>query len=82
VKDLLRIAVNLSQLDAVIDVEPAALQRIHQGQEAVVVIGESGGESFPGTVREIRKGQVVVGFASPSPAVRPGLTAQVRLRLT
>jgi len=32
-------------------------------------------------VREIKAGRVFVDFTSPSPAVKPGLTAQVKIKL-
>lgn len=80
-KDLFQIAVELSSLEVVVEPEPPVLERIRPGQEAVIQVAEIPGEGLPGKVREIKSGQVVVEFVSPSPAVRPGLTAQVRIKL-
>jgi hypothetical protein len=33
-------------------------------------------------VREIKESRVFVEFTSPDPAVKPGMTAQVRIKLT
>jgi multidrug resistance efflux pump len=80
-KDLFQIAVELSSLEVVVEPEPPVLERIRPGQEAVIQVAEIPGEGLPGKVREIKSGQVVVEFVSPSPAVQPGLTAQVRIKL-
>jgi multidrug resistance efflux pump len=81
VKDLFQIAVDLDWLEVVLEPEPPVLERIRPGQEALVQVAEIPTEGLPGKVREIKNGEVVVDFASPSPAVRPGLTAQVRIKL-
>lgn len=79
--DLLQLAADLSSLQVVLDPEPPVLERIHPGQVAGVRVAEFPNEEFPGTVREIRGTQVIVEFISPSPAIKPGLTAQVRIKL-
>ena len=78
--DLFQIAVNLNQLVVVLSPDPKALERIRPGAPALIQIAEAP-EGITATVREVKSGQVFVDFTSPSPAVRPGLTAQVRLRL-
>ena len=78
--DLFEIAVNLSALQVAVSPDARTLPRIHSGQQAVIEIVEAPG-GIPGTVREVKEGQVLVDFSSPSPLVRPGLTAQVRIRL-
>jgi len=80
-KDLFQIAVDLSLLEAVVVPEPALLRRLRLGQEALVVLAEAPGEGLPGFVRMVAADEVVIEFTSPSPAVRPGLTAQVRIKL-
>jgi HlyD family secretion protein len=80
-KDLFQIAVDLSLLEAVVEPEPPVLARLRPGQQALVVLAELPGEGVPGTVREVKAGEVVVEFTTPSPAVRPGLTAQVQIKL-
>jgi HlyD family secretion protein len=80
VKDLFQIATELTSLEAVVEPEPPVLARIHAGQEAAILMAELP-QVIPGLVREIKAGQVIVEFASPGPAVRPGLSAQVRIKL-
>jgi HlyD family secretion protein len=77
---LFQIAVNLTQLQVVLSPDPKTLERIHPGAPAVIQIAEAP-EAITATVREVKSGQVFVDFTSPSPAVHPGLTAQVRLKL-
>jgi multidrug resistance efflux pump len=79
--DLFQIAVNLSQLEVALELPPPDRKRIRPGQEAVVHVAEMAGEALSGKVREIRDGQVIVEFVNPNPAVKPGTTAQVRIRL-
>ena len=78
--DLFEIAVNLSTLQVAVSPDARILPRIHSGQQAVIEIVEAPG-GIPGTVREVKEGQVLVDFSSPSPLVRPGLTAQVKIKL-
>ncbi len=80
VADLFQIAVNVSALEAVVEPEPAALARVHVGQPAVLTVAEAP-DAIQGKVKEVQGTQVVVEFTSPSPAVRPGMTAQVRIPL-
>jgi HlyD family secretion protein len=78
--DLFEIAADLSQLAVAIQPGAAALKRIRRGQDALVFVADLPG-AIPATVKEIRTGDLVVGFVSPSAVIRPGMTAQVRLRL-
>ena len=79
-KDLLQIAVDLSALEVAVDADPRVLAQVKQGQEALILVAEAP-SGIPGTVREIKAGRVFVDFTSPSPAVKPGLTAQVKIKL-
>jgi len=81
-RSLLRIATDLSSLLVVLEPEPPVLERIAPGQPAWVILTELGNEPVQGSVKEIRGADVIVEFVNPSPAVRPGLTAQVRIKLT
>ncbi|HEU0140218.1 MAG TPA: efflux RND transporter periplasmic adaptor subunit [Bryobacteraceae bacterium] len=82
IPDLLRIATELNSLQVTVMPDVASLPYIHPGQPAVVQLPEAANEALPGQVLEVRDGTVVVVFQSPTPAVKPGLTAQVRLKLT
>jgi HlyD family secretion protein len=79
-KDLFEIAVDLSQLEVVFQPDAATLKRIRPGQDALLYAADFPGV-IPGRVKEIKGGEATVEFISPSPAIRPGMTAQVRLRL-
>jgi multidrug resistance efflux pump len=79
-KDLVVIAVDLSALEVVVDADPKTAQRIHQGQPALIEVAEAP-SAIEGAVREIKSGQVFVDFTSPSAAIKPGLTAQVKFKV-
>jgi multidrug resistance efflux pump len=81
VQDLFQIAVDLAALEAVIQPDAVALSRMRAGQEAVIsVAGVS--DAIVTRITEIRGNEVMIRFVSPSPAVRPGSTAQVRIKLS
>jgi multidrug resistance efflux pump len=80
-QDLVQLATDLGALQVVVEPPPSVVSRLRPGQEAIVQVAEAANEALPGSIKEINEGRVVVTFASPNPAVRPGLTAQVRLRL-
>jgi HlyD family secretion protein len=79
--DLLQIATDLSSLQAVADVSPAFAGRVTPGTDVTVVIAELGGETLAGKVLKVEDGRIFAEFANPNPAVRPGLTAQMRIKL-
>jgi multidrug resistance efflux pump len=79
-KDLFEIAVDLSQLAVEIQPDPAALKRLRPGMDALLFVADFPG-AIPGTVKEVRAADAIVEFTSPSAVIRPGMTAQVRLRL-
>jgi multidrug resistance efflux pump len=80
VPDFFVLAANLTALQAVVEPDPSFLPRIKPGQIAAIHIAESADE-LPGMVREVKGNQVLVDFVSPGPAVKPGLSAQVRILL-
>jgi membrane fusion protein (multidrug efflux system) len=79
--DLFRIATDLSTMRAIVEVLPGAAARIHPGQPATVSIAEMG-DTVQGQVLTVEGGKVTIEFANPNPLVKPGLTAQVRIKLT
>lgn len=81
VRDLLTLAVDLTQLQVALDAEPPVLRRIKGGEPALVQVAEMAGQGLPGTVVGVKDGRIVVEFASPDPAVKPGLGAHVRIKL-
>jgi multidrug resistance efflux pump len=82
IKDLFQIATDLSLMEAVAEPGATELARIKPGQEAFIALAESPDELLPGLVKKIEQGRVTIEFKSPNPAIKPGLTAQVRIKLT
>jgi multidrug efflux pump subunit AcrA (membrane-fusion protein) len=81
IPDFLQIAVDLGRLEVVFDMPPDVATRLKPNYALAVVLAEMGGEPLQGAVKSVTGSQVVAVFASPNPAVRPGVTAQVRIRL-
>ena len=79
--DLFQIAVDLSRLEIAVEPEPPELARIHPGMPALVYLAEIPHEALPAAVKEVKDGRVVVEFISPTPAIMPGLSAQVTIKL-
>jgi HlyD family secretion protein len=80
--DLFQIASDISVLQAVADASSAQIGKIKQGQPATVTLAEMAGEVLQGTVLKAENGKVTVEFANPNALVKPGLTAQIRIKLT
>jgi len=79
-KDLFQIATQLSLLEVTLEPDPPTLSRIQPGQPALVSLPDQGSDGMPGTVKSKQGDQVVVEFTNPNPAVKPGMTAQVRIK--
>ena len=80
-EDFIQIAVKLNELQVALDPPPPVLAKVKVGQQAMVRVAESN-EELPAKVREVKAGQVFVEFSSPNPAaIKPGLTALVRIKL-
>ena len=80
VTDFFTIAVNIAVLQAVVEADPSVQPRIKEGQQAVVRVAEFN-EDLGGVVRDVKGSTVVVEFASPTPDIKPGLTARVKIKL-
>jgi HlyD family secretion protein len=81
-QDLFQIATDTSVLTVVVEPSPADLARIKAGQSAAVYVADVPDESLSGRVISVESGKVVVEFANPSALVKPGQTAQVRIKVT
>ncbi len=81
--DLFQIATDIYALEVVVEPPPPMLKRIHPGQQALVSVLDLQTGGMPGGVKEVKdkEGQVIVEFTSTIPAVRPGMRADVRLKL-
>jgi multidrug resistance efflux pump len=80
VTDLFQISTDPAALEVVGSVEPRLADRIRAGQLADIEITGAPGATT-GVVREVKAGQVFVDLTSPSPAIKPGMTARVRIKL-
>jgi multidrug resistance efflux pump len=81
-KDMFQIATDLGALAVVIEPATAALARIKPGQPVSVYVADLPNEALPGQVKKIENGQVTVEFTSPTTVIKPGATAQVKIKLT
>jgi multidrug resistance efflux pump len=79
--DFFQIAVDLSLLEITVDPEPPVLKVLKVGQPALIVIAGLPGEGILGSVKAQEGTQVIVPFTSPNPSIKPGQTAQVRIKL-
>jgi multidrug resistance efflux pump len=79
--DLFRIATAMSAMEVIVEPTPPQLARIRAGQAAAIHLAEVS-DAIEGTVREVVGSQVIVDFISPTPLIKPGLTAQVTIKLT
>jgi HlyD family secretion protein len=80
-QELFKIAVNPAELQVTLNADSVTLKRVKPGDPALVVMADLGGEGFSGMVKEVQASAVMVSFTSPNPAVKPGMTAQVKLKL-
>ena len=76
-----RIGTDLGQLQVVVEPEPAVLAKLQVGQPAAVILAEFASEQLNAEISRIEGGKAYVLFGSPDPAIKPGLTAQVRVKL-
>jgi multidrug resistance efflux pump len=79
--DLFQVAVDLGTLQLTVAPDPHSLARIQAGQKVMISVAQTP-DPITGAVREIKDGQVVIWFDSPSPLVKPGVAAQVKIKLS
>lgn len=78
---LIDIATDLTQLELVVEAPAAYTRRLAAGQPALIVMAELPGNGLTATIQAVEAESVVVEFASPTPLVKPGMTAAVRFKL-
>jgi HlyD family secretion protein len=78
--NLFQIAIDLFDLEVVIEPKPEDLKRLRPHQPALVIIPDLQGISLNGEIKQLAGTQVIIGFMSSMPAIRPGMPAEVRLR--
>lgn len=79
--DLFSIGVQMAAMEVVIQPPPDVLPRIKAGQKVGIHVAEMN-EELQGTVREIKDGSAIIDFISPTTAIKPGLSAQVKITLS
>jgi multidrug resistance efflux pump len=79
--EFFQIATDLYALEVTLSPKPEELNRIRPGQQAMVLVLDLQSQGLQGVVREIKGNQVVVEFESNLPAIKPGMLADVRLKL-
>ena len=78
---MFRIATDLYALEVKLEPKPDELARIHPGQEALVLLLDLQRAGLQGSVKEVKDGAVTVEFAGATPGIKPGMRADVRLKL-
>jgi len=80
-KDLFTIAVEPAALHVPFDPGPADAGKIKEGAEAQIQIVEYSGDPIIGKVARTEDGHWRAEFIAPDPLIRPGLNANVKIRL-
>ena len=79
---LFQIATDLFTLEVVAGRRRRTIsKRIHPGQQALVLVLDLQSAGMPGVVKEIKEPEVIVEFNSSMPAIKPGMRADVRVKL-
>ncbi len=78
---LVEIASEWTHLELLADAPEAYAKRLGPGDAALVVLAELPQGALEAQVKSVDRQQVVIAFTSPSPLVRPGMTAVARLKL-
>ncbi len=81
VGELFQIATDTYALEVALEAKAEVLKRIVPGQAALVLVLDLQSAAMQGVVREIKDNQVIVEFTSSLPAIKPGMNADVRLKL-
>jgi multidrug efflux system membrane fusion protein len=79
VKDLFQITTNPAELEFVAEISAADTKRLTPGAAAIIQVAEAGNEPIPGRIKSASAGLLVIELDAPSPAVKPGLTAQAQV---
>lgn len=79
--DLFQISTNALKLKVTIEPEPPVLARLRAPLPVSVLVAEMPLSPIDGELAEIKDGKVTVNFDAPDAAVKPGLTATVRVKL-
>lgn len=80
-KDLFTIAVEPTELHVPFEPDPKDEAKVKEGLEAQVQIVEYSGEPIVGKVARTEEGKWRAEFISPDPLIKPGLNANVKIKL-
>ena len=79
--ELFTIATDIYALEVALEPAADVLKRIYPGQAALVAVLDVQAGGIPGVVREIKGPQAIVEFNSTIPSIKPGMRADVRLKM-
>ena len=77
--NLVEIGVDVSLLEVDLEASPDVEKQVAPDTPATVQVLELGAEPIPATVKAVQPGKIIVTFLSPTPLMKPGLTAQVTI---
>jgi HlyD family secretion protein len=80
-QEMFRIATGLTRMQVLVTIGPEEAARVKMGDAALVVIPEVQPDPVGGVIESIAPTQLKVVFQNPSPTLKPGTTAQVKLKL-
>jgi HlyD family secretion protein len=78
---ILQIATNLKDLQVNVSLNSSEIGRVKPGMPALIEIAENATEPLDGVVKVVSTTNVIVVFTTSNTAIRPGLSALVRLRV-
>jgi len=79
--DMFQIATDLYALEVTLEPNPEQLKKIFAGQQALVLVLDLQSAGMPGVVKEVKDSHAIVEFNCSLPGIKPGMRADVRLRL-
>jgi HlyD family secretion protein len=79
--EMFQIATDLYALEVTLEPNPEQFKKIFAGQQALVLLLDLQSAGMPGVVREVKDSRAIVEFTSTLPGIKPGMRADVRLRL-
>jgi hypothetical protein len=80
--DLFQVAVDLHELQVIVEPDPPALKRLKPGLPALVQLLDYSADAVEAEIGVIEEdGRVKVYFTSPDPSIKPGMPAVVKIRL-
>jgi multidrug resistance efflux pump len=79
--DMFQIATDLYALEVTLEPNPEQLKKVFTGQQALVLVLDLQSAGMPGVVKDVKDGHATVEFTGTLPGIKPGMRADVRLRV-